>query len=315
MRIGMVGLGRMGANMSVRLMNAGHEVVGYDRDAAAVSALGGKGGGTASDSATLVAQLDAPRVVWFMLPAAVTTAAIMEMAEHLEPGDVVVDGGNSHYPDDIARSRVLEAKGIHYVDAGVSGGVWGLERGYCLMVGGTDEAITTLTPILETLAPGVATAPRTPGREGPPTPAENGWLHCGPAGAGHFVKMVHNGIEYGLMQAYAEGFALLKAYDEPVDLQAVSALWNHGSVVRSWLLELAERAFTADPALERLRGYVDDSGEGRWTVIDAVERGVPAHVLATALFDRFDSRDDNSFAMRVLAALRNEFGGHAIREA
>ena len=332
MRIGMVGLGRMGANMSVRLMNAGHEVVGYDRDAAAVTALGGKGATTASDSATLVAQLEGPRVVWFMLPAAVTTAAIMEMAEHLEPGDVVVDGGNSHYPDDIARSRVLEAKGIHYVDAGVSGGVWGLERGYCLMVGGTDEAITTLTPILETLAPGVATAPRTPGREGTPTPAENGWLHCGPAGAGHFVKMVHNGIEYGMMAAFAEGLNILHhandgarertadaetaplgdpdLYKYDIDVASVAELWRRGSVVGSWLLDLTAEEYLRDPGLEKFEGRVSDSGEGRWTLQAAVDTGVPAPVLASALFSRFASRDNDEYANKVLAAMRLGFGGH-----
>jgi len=331
-RIGMVGLGRMGANMSVRLMNAGHEVVGYDRDAAAVTALGGKGATTASDSATLVAQLEGPRVVWFMLPAAVTTAAIMEMAEHLEPGDVVVDGGNSHYPDDIARSRVLEAKGIHYVDAGVSGGVWGLERGYCLMVGGTDEAITTLTPILETLAPGVATAPRTPGREGTPTPAENGWLHCGPAGAGHFVKMVHNGIEYGMMAAFAEGLNILHhandgarertadaetaplgdpdLYKYDIDVASVAELWRRGSVVGSWLLDLTAEEYLRDPGLEKFEGRVSDSGEGRWTLQAAVDTGVPAPVLASALFSRFASRDNDEYANKVLAAMRLGFGGH-----
>ena len=332
MRIGMVGLGRMGANMSVRLMNAGHEVVGYDRDAAAVTALGGKGATTASDSATLVAQLEGPRVVWFMLPAAVTTAAIMEMAEHLEPGDVVVDGGNSHYPDDIARSRVLEAKGIHYVDAGVSGGVWGLERGYCLMVGGTDEAITTLTPILETLAPGVATAPRTPGREGTPTPAENGWLHCGPAGAGHFVKMVHNGIEYGMMAAFAEGLNILHhandgarertadaetaplgdpdLYKYDIDVASVTELWRRGSVVGSWLLDLTAEEYLRDPGLDKFEGRVSDSGEGRWTLQAAVDTGVPAPVLASALFSRFASRDNDEYANKVLAAMRLGFGGH-----
>ncbi len=214
MRIGMVGLGRMGANMSVRLMRAGHEVVGYDRDAAAMSALGQKGAQTATDSADLVSQLEGPRAVWFMLPAAATTAAIMEMADHLEPGDVIVDGGNSHYPDDIARAKALEARGIHYIDVGVSGGVWGLERGYCLMVGGTDEAVTTLTPVLGALAPGIDAAPRTPGRTGDPSPAEEGWLHCGSAGAGHFVKMVHNGIEYGMMASFAEGLNILHHANE-----------------------------------------------------------------------------------------------------
>jgi len=331
-RIGMVGLGRMGANMSVRLMNAGHEVVGYDRDAAAVSALGGKGAATAADPAALVAQLESPRVVWFMLPAAVTTAAIMEMAELLQPGDVVVDGGNSHYPDDIARSRVLEARGIHYVDAGVSGGVWGLERGYCLMVGGTDEAIATLTPVLKTLAPGVDTAPRTPGRTGDPTPAEEGWLHCGPAGAGHFVKMVHNGIEYGMMASFAEGLNILhhandgskertadaetaplgdpELYQYDIDVASVTELWRRGSVVGSWLLDLTAQEYARDPQLDAFGGRVADSGEGRWTVQAAIDTGVPAPVLATALFERFASRGNDDYANKVLSAMRLGFGGH-----
>ena len=332
MRIGMVGLGRMGANMSVRLMNAGHEVVGYDRDAAAVAALGEKGAATAGDPASLVAQLESPRVVWFMLPAAVTTAAIMDMADHLSPGDVVVDGGNSHYPDDIARSKVLEERGIHYVDAGVSGGVWGLERGYCLMVGGTDEAVTTLTPVLKTLAPGVDTAPRTPGRTGDPTPAEQGWLHCGPAGAGHFVKMVHNGIEYGMMASFAEGLNILhhandgakersadaetaplgdpELYRYDIDVASVTELWRRGSVVGSWLLDLTAQEYARDPQLDAFGGHVADSGEGRWTVQAAIDTGVPAPVLATALFERFASRGNDDYANKVLSAMRLGFGGH-----
>ena len=332
MRIGMVGLGRMGANMSVRLMNAGHEVVGYDRDSAAVAALGEKGAATAGDPASLVAQLESPRVVWFMLPAAVTTAAIMDMADHLSPGDVVVDGGNSHYPDDIARSKVLEERGIHYVDAGVSGGVWGLERGYCLMVGGTDEAVTTLTPVLKTLAPGVDTAPRTPGRTGDPTPAEQGWLHCGPAGAGHFVKMVHNGIEYGMMASFAEGLNILhhandgakersadaetaplgdpELYRYDIDVASVTELWRRGSVVGSWLLDLTAQEYARDPQLDAFGGHVADSGEGRWTVQAAIDTGVPAPVLATALFERFASRGNDDYANKVLSAMRLGFGGH-----
>ncbi|MFN8585480.1 MAG: decarboxylating 6-phosphogluconate dehydrogenase [Dehalococcoidia bacterium] len=289
MQLGLIGLGRMGAGIAERLRRDGHDVIGYDRnpEVSDVASL-----------AELVAGLAKPRAVWLMVPAgAATEATFEEVLGLLEPGDTIVDGGNSWYRDSIRRGEAAAARGVRFLDCGTSGGIWGLQNGFCLMVGGEREAFASLEPVFASLAP------------------PEGYGHMGPVGAGHFVKMVHNGIEYGLMQAYAEGFALLEAYDAPIDLRAVSALWNHGSVVRSWLLELAERAFASDPALERLRGYVDDSGEGRWTVNEAVERAVPAHVLAAALFNRFDSRDDNSFAMRVLAALRNEFGGHAVRPA
>lgn len=288
-QVGIVGLGRMGAGIAERLRRDGHEVVGYDRNPE-VSDVG--------SLAELVGRLAPPRVVWLMVPAGeITEATFEEALGLLEAGDVVIDGGNSWYRDSMRRGASAAGRGVEFVDCGTSGGIWGLANGFCLMVGASSAAFAAVEPVLASLAP------------------EGGYAHVGPVGAGHFVKMVHNGIEYGLMQAYAEGFALLEAYEEPIDLRAVSALWNHGSVVRSWLLELAERAFASDPALERLRGYVDDSGEGRWTVNEAVARGVPAHVLSAALFNRFDSRDDNSFAMRVLAALRNEFGGHAVRPA
>jgi 6-phosphogluconate dehydrogenase len=289
MKLGLVGLGRMGAGIAERLRRDGHEVVGYDRDPALrdVASL-----------EALVASLEPPRVVWLMVPAgAPTEQTFEEVCTLLAPDDVVVDGGNSWYKDSLRRAKAAAERGLRFVDCGTSGGIWGLENGFCLMVGAADDAFALTEPIFASLAP------------------PEGYAHVGPAGAGHFVKMVHNGIEYGLMEAYAEGFALLQAYDEPLDLRAVAGLWNHGSVVRSWLLELAERAFAADPDLHHLQAYVDDSGEGRWTVQDAIERAVPAHVLAASLFNRFDSRDDNSFAMRLLAALRNEFGGHPIHEA
>ncbi len=335
MRIGMVGLGRMGANMGLRLIRAGHEVVGYDRADANVQAFAATGGAAATDPADLVAQLDAPRVVWFMLPAAVTTAAIMEMADLLSPGDIVVDGGNSHYPDDIARAAELQERGIGYVDAGVSGGVWGLDRGYCLMVGGTDESVATLEPVLRALAPGVDAAPRTPGRTGAPTPAEEGWMHCGPSGAGHFVKMVHNGIEYGMMAAFAEGLNILHHADDgaversadaetaplgdpalyryDIDVAQVTELWRRGSVVQSWLLDLTAEEYLRDPGLDSFSGHVADSGEGRWTLQAAVDTGVPAPVLASALFSRFDSRGNADYANKVLSAMRLGFGGHVER--
>ena len=333
MRIGMIGLGRMGANMSERLVRAGHEVVGYDRDPAAVDAVAARGAEGVDGPAALVAALDAPRVVWFMLPAAVTTGAIDEVAAHLEPGDIVVDGGNGHYHEDIRRADALAARGIHHVDAGVSGGVWGLERGYCLMVGGDDGAVAVLEPVLEALAPGVDAAPRTPARHGDPATYERGWLHCGPAGAGHFVKMVHNGIEYGLMAAYAEGFNVLRhanagsddraadaetaplsdptLYRYDIDIPAVAELWRRGSVVESWLLDLTADELARDPELAGFSGRVSDSGEGRWTVQAAVDEGVPVPVLAAALFSRFSSRGNDEYANKVLSAMRRGFGGHA----
>ena len=333
MKIAMVGLGRMGANMSERLIRAGHEVVGYDRSADARAAAAVRGAMVVDDLTGLVASLDAPRVVWFMLPAAVTGPAIEEVTDLLAPGDVVVDGGNGHYHEDIARAAALAERGIAHVDAGVSGGVWGLERGYCLMVGGDDAAVATLVPVFEALAPGVEAAPRTPGREGGITTCEEGWLHCGPAGAGHFVKMVHNGIEYGLMAAYAEGLGVLRhadagarersadaetapladpaLYRYDIDVAAVAELWRRGSVVESWLLDLTAQEFVADPDLEGFSGRVSDSGEGRWTVQAAVDEGVPTPVLATALFSRFASRDNDEFSNKVLSAMRKGFGGHA----
>ena len=289
MQIGLIGLGRMGAGIAERLRRGGHEVVGYDRspDARDVDSL-----------EALVAALAAPRVVWVMVPDGdPTEQTVRDIASLLSPGDIVIEGGNSNYRDSIRRAGELSERGIEFIDAGTSGGIWGLEIGFCLMVGGSDAAFATAEPVFATLAP------------------EDGYAHVGPVGAGHFTKMVHNGIEYGMMQAYAEGFELLNRYDAPLDLAQISSLWNHGSVVRSWLLELAERALEADPQLERLQAYVDDSGEGRWTVIEAIERGVPAGVIAQSIFARFASRDDNAFGLRMLAALRNEFGGHAVREA
>jgi len=333
MRIGMIGLGRMGARMSQRLMRDGHEVVGFDRSDDAMRAASAAGITTAADPAALVASLSAPRVVWFMLPAAVTGPAIDEMAALLGPGDVVVDGGNGRYHDDIARAEALAPRGIHHVDAGVSGGVWGLERGYCLMLGGDDAAIAVLEPVLESLAPGEAAAPRTPSRSGAAGTAERGWLHCGPAGAGHFVKMVHNGIEYGLMAAYAEGLNVLRhadaglhertadaetaplsdpgVYRFDIDVAAVTELWRRGSVVSSWLLDLTADELARDPGLAGFSGRVSDSGEGRWTIEAAVDEGVPVPVLSAALFSRFASRGEDEFANKVLSAMRSGFGGHA----
>lgn len=329
----MVGLGRMGANMSERLVRAGHEVVGYDRSPEAVAGVAARGALPAADPAALVQALPAPRVVWFMLPAAVTSAAIEEVAALMEPGDIVVDGGNGHYHEDIRRAQALAGAGIHHVDAGVSGGVWGLDRGYCLMVGGDDAAVAVLEPVLEALAPGVDAAPRSPGREGSPPSFERGWLHCGPAGAGHFVKMVHNGIEYGLMAAYAEGLNVLRhadvgarertddaetaplaqpeLYRYDIDIPAVAELWRRGSVVESWLLDLTAQELARDPGLKGFSGHVADSGEGRWTVQAAVDEGVPVPVLSAALFSRFASRGNDEYANKVLSAMRKGFGGHA----
>ena len=289
MQLGIVGLGRMGAAMRERLRRGGHEVTGYDlnTDVSDVASLG-----------ELVDGLDAPRVVWLMAPAGEATEALVEeLAGLLDAGDTLVDGGNSLYRDSIRRGEMLAERGIGFLDAGVSGGIWGLENGFCVMVGGDRDAFEAVEPAIATLAP------------------EDGYLHVGPSGSGHYVKMIHNGIEYGLMQAYAEGFDLLGAYDEDLDLHAIAELWQHGSVVRSWLLELAGRALADDPGLERLQPYVEDSGEGRWTAIEAVERGVPASVITGSLFARFASREQGSFGLRMLAALRQQFGGHAVREA
>ena len=286
MRVGLVGAGRMGGGIRARWLKAGHEVVVYDADPARSDV---------PSLETLVGALEAPRVVWVMVPAGEPTeATIMEVARHMEQGDVVIDGGNSNFHDSQRRGEVLREAGLHFVDSGTSGGIWGEANGYCVMVGGSDEAIAITRPLFEAMT------------------EAGGWEHLGPVGTGHFVKMVHNGIEYGLMQAYGEGFGLLKAYDTPLDLERISALWMHGSVVRSWLLELAIDAFGKDPELERLNSIVDDSGEGRWMVQEAVDRAVPMNVISAALFARFASREENPFSMRVLAALRNEFGGHAV---
>ncbi|MDW7773685.1 MAG: decarboxylating 6-phosphogluconate dehydrogenase [Desulfobulbaceae bacterium] len=298
MRIGMIGLGRMGMNMARRLVRHGHEVVAYNRSPEKVDRIAKEGAEGAYSVEELVGMLTAPRIVWIMLPAGrIVEEQINRLAELLEPGDIIIEGGNSRYQDDIRRAADLEKKSINYLDAGVSGGIWGLDIGYCTMVGGDRTVFNTLVPVLESLAP------------------KDGYLYCGPAGAGHFVKMIHNGIEYGMMQAYGEGFALLEnsPYSEHFDYRQIAHLWNQGSVVRSWLLELLEDAFGNDPKLSEIIGYVDDSGEGRWTVEQAIESRVAAPVIANALFARFQSRDDNSFSNRVLAALRREFGGHAVK--
>jgi 6-phosphogluconate dehydrogenase len=322
MQLGMVGLGRMGGNMTVRLTQAGHEIKTFDP----------KVDSTSSSLEELAGQLDAPRSVWLMVPAGIVDSVVSELAPHLDEGDTIVDGGNSYYVDDLRRAGELRERGIHYVDVGVSGGVWGLRRGYCLMVGGDDEAVARLQPVFEALAPGVDAATRTPGREGDPAPEEQGWLHCGPSGAGHFVKMVHNGIEYGLMEAYAEGLNVLKHanvglrdqapdaetaplrdpdhYRYELDLTAVTEVWRRGSVIASWLLDLTAQALHQSPMLDDYAGRVSDSGEGRWTVQAAVEEGVPVPVLSASLFDRFSSRGEADFGNRVLSAMRNAFGGH-----
>jgi 6-phosphogluconate dehydrogenase len=297
MRIGFIGLGRMGANMVRRLIRDGHEIVVYNRTAEKTTAIAGEGATPSYSIAELVSKLAAPRAVWLMVPAgAATEGQIAELLGHLEPGDTIVDGGNTNFHDDVRRHAELAAKGIGYVDAGVSGGVWGLQVGFCLMVGGEAAAVEPLVPVFTTLAP------------------PNGYLHVGGPGAGHYVKMVHNGIEYGLMQAYAEGFEIMHASDYQLDLAAISELWMQGSVVRSWLLELAGRAFRANGEdLPHLKGYVDDSGEGRWTIQEAIDHDVPAPVITLSLLTRFRSRQDDSYGAKVLAALRNEFGGHAVK--
>jgi 6-phosphogluconate dehydrogenase len=297
MDIGFVGLGRMGLNMTIRLVRSGHRVVGWNRTADKVAEAKAHGALGAASLEALVEALRAPRVIWAMIPAGQPVDDLLDtLAPQLARGDLVVDGGNSNYKDSKRRSDRMKGAGFDYVDAGVSGGIWGLENGYCMMLGGEAKAVARLTPALDTLAP------------------PDGWRHVGGPGAGHFSKMIHNGIEYGMMQAYAEGFELLRASDYGYDLEAIAHLWNRGSVVRSWLLELAERAFGKDPDLEKIRGYVEDSGEGRWTVLEAIDRGVPAPVLALSLFRRFRSRQEDSFSDRVLAALRAEFGGHAVKE-
>ncbi len=338
MQLGMVGLGRMGANLVRRLMKAGHECIVFDVNPESVKALEGDGATAASSLDDFVAKLKRPRAAWVMVPAGeVTGQTVRELVARMNADDVVIDGGNSHYRDDIARAQALAKLGIHHVDVGTSGGVWGAERGYCLMIGGEDKVVDRLRPIFASIAPGVGAAPRTPGRKGRPAPSEHGYLHCGPNGAGHFVKMVHNGIEYGAMAAYAEGLNILKnanagsvqrsgdaetaPLDDPefyrydINLTEVTEVWRRGSVIASWLLDLTAIALLQSPTLEEFSGRVSDSGEGRWTAIAAIEEGVPAPVLTTALFSRFGSRDLDLFANQVLSAMRQQFGGHAEKPA
>jgi 6-phosphogluconate dehydrogenase len=332
MQLAMIGLGRMGANIVRRLMKDGHDCVVYDVNQDAVAGLESEGATGAGSLAELASQLQTPRTVWLMIPAGLTGGVVDQLAEVLEPGDIIIDGGNSNYRDDVRRAAALKDSGIHYVDVGTSGGVFGLERGYCLMVGGPDEAFAHIEPVLKTIAPGVGDVERTPGRSGDLAPEERGYLHCGPSGAGHFVKMVHNGIEYGIMAALAEGLNILHNADagtrqashsaevapleEPefyqfdIDTTKVSELWRRGSVISSWLLDLTAAALEANPTLDGLAGRVSDSGEGRWTVKAAVDTGVPAPVLAASLFERFASRGEDHFANQVLSAMRLQFGGH-----
>ena len=332
MQLGMIGLGRMGMNMVRRLLKGGHECVVFDVSPQAVAELvKEKAVGTAS-LAELAKGLEKPRAVWLMVPAGVVDKTITELLPHLERGDILIDGGNSYYIDDIRRAKELASKGIRYVDVGTSGGVWGLERGYCMMIGGEPDAVKHLDPIFASLAPGRGNIPRTPGREKAGGTSEQGYLHCGQSGAGHFVKMVHNGIEYGVMAAYAEGLAVLKAadigkqasvvdaettplrdpelYQYDLDLPEIAEVWRRGSVITSWLLDLSAAALIADPALSKFSGRVSDSGEGRWTIRAAIDEGVPVHVLSSALYERFSSRGEADFADKLLSAMRYEFGGH-----
>jgi len=320
MQIGMVGLGRMGGNIVRRLMRHGHEAVVYDRDAKAVAALAREGAAGAAGLDELVGRVAKPRAIWVMLPAGkITETTIGQLADRLEPGDIVLDGGNTFWKDDIRRAKTLKERNIHYVDVGTSGGVWGLERGFCMMIGGEKAIVDRLDPIFAALAPGLGNVPRTPGRDGRDARAERGYLHAGPNGAGHFVKMVHNGVEYGLMQAFAEGFDILKnagsealPEDERFDFNIadIAEVWRRGSVVSSWLLDLAASALAQDPALAAYAGVVEDSGEGRWTVMAAIEEAVPAEVLSAALYARFRSRREHTFAEKVLSAMRKGFGEH-----
>ncbi|MFN0316384.1 MAG: phosphogluconate dehydrogenase (NAD(+)-dependent, decarboxylating) [Burkholderiales bacterium] len=337
MQLGMIGLGRMGANMVRRLMRAGHQCVVYDRNAESVAALEKEGAVGASSMDDFVAKLQAPRNVWLMVPAAVVDATVQEVSAKLQPRDMIVDGGNSYYIDDIRRAKELGGRGIYYADVGTSGGVWGLGRGYCLMIGGPEHAVQRLDPIFKSLAPGRGEIERTPGRDKMRGSAEEGYLHCGPAGAGHFVKMIHNGIEYGLMAAYAEGMNILKHagvgkagravdaettplrhpehYQYDFNIADIAELWRRGSVVASWLLDLSAIALLKQPELSNFSGRVSDSGEGRWTVNAAVDEGTPAPVLTAALYQRFSSRGEDDFAAKVLSAMRFEFGGHVERPA
>jgi 6-phosphogluconate dehydrogenase len=314
MELGMIGLGRMGANMARRLMRGGHQVAVFDLDPANVRQLQSEGAIGAASLDELAARLARPRVAWVMVPAGdPTEKTVHALAERLDPGDIVIDGGNSYFKDDVQRAKMLEAKGIQYVDVGTSGGVWGLARGYCMMIGGPERAVQHLDPIFRTLAPGRGEIAVTPGRNGHPGTAEEGYLHCGPSGAGHFVKMVHNGIEYGLMQAYAEGFDIMRSAGYELKLADIAEVWRRGSVVGSWLLDLTATALAESPSLSEYSGFVQDSGEGRWTVLAAIEQAVPADVLTASLYTRFRSRQDHTFAEKVLSAMRHQFGGHVER--
>jgi 6-phosphogluconate dehydrogenase len=319
MQIGIIGLGRMGGNIARRLMKKGHRCVVFDQNAAATKTLGGEGAAPAKDLADLVRQLDKPRAVWVMLPAGkITGETVSELAKMMEADDIIIDGGNSFYKDDIRRAKVLSERGIRYVDAGTSGGIWGLQEGYCMMIGGEKAAVEHLDPIFDALAPGKGDIAPTPGREGRDPRAERGYVHCGPVGSGHFAKMIHNGIEYGMMQAYAEGFDILRhaasaqhdgeAYD--LNVADIAEVWRRGSVVRSWLLDLIAMSLAEDEKLSRYSGVVEDSGEGRWTIMAAIEEAVPADVLSASLYARFRSRDEMRFADKLLSAMRNKFGGH-----
>jgi 6-phosphogluconate dehydrogenase len=332
MQLGMIGLGRMGANMVRRLMRDRHECVVFDVSPDAVRALAGEGAVGASSMADLVGKLNKPRAAWMMVPAAVVDPTLDQLVPLMEAGDIIVDGGNSYYRDDIERARRLQPEGIDYLDVGTSGGVWGLERGFCQMIGGPDRAVERLDPVFASLAPKVESAPRIPGREKVAGTAEHGYLHCGPSGAGHFVKMIHNGVEYGVMAAYAEGLNILKNanignrpravdaettplrdpeyYQYDFNIPDIAELWRRGSVIGSWLLDLLADALLNDPQLSRFEGRVSDSGEGRWTIMAAIDEGVPAHVLSSALYERFSSRGDAAFADKLLSAMRHEFGGH-----
>jgi 6-phosphogluconate dehydrogenase len=338
MQLGMVGLGRMGAGLVRRLMSDGHRCVGYDVSPQAVEALEASGATGADSLRDFASKLDKPRTAWVMVPAGrITDETIGSLADVLEPGDTIIDGGNTYYHDDIRHAAALREKGIHHVDVGTSGGVWGVERGFCLMIGGEDAVVERLGPLFASIAPGVDAAPRTPGRKGEPSPAEQGYLHCGPNGAGHFVKMVHNGIEYGVMAAYAEGLNIIRnadagkrqrqadaetapleapeLYQYEIDTTDVAEVWRRGSVIGSWLLDLTAEALYASPTLDRFAGRVSDSGEGRWTSVAAIDVGVPAPVLTTALYSRFASRHLDEFADKLLSAMRREFGGHEERPA
>jgi 6-phosphogluconate dehydrogenase len=336
MQLGMIGLGRMGANLVRRLMRDGHRCVAYDRNPDVVKALEAEGATGAESLADFVAKLDKPRSMWIMVPAGVVQSTLDQLHPLLEAGDIVIDGGNSYYRDDIPRAAALKRDGIHFIDVGTSGGVWGLERGYCLMIGGEDEPVRRLNPIFLTIAPGKGSAEPTPGLQ-PGGTAEQGYLHCGPPGAGHFVKMVHNGIEYGMMAAIAEGLSVIRgadvglhmdevdaetaplrdpwAYQYEIDVSEVAEVWRRGSVISSWLIDLTAAAFAKSPDLAGFSGRVSDSGEGRWTVLAAVDEGVPASVIAASLYERFDSRDNGEFTWKILSALRSEFGGHAEKPA